>query len=143
MKKYVLMTLMFLCSVAVYAQNAASSTAPTVATTHQWSTQTYDFKKIPQGTPASCEFKITNKSNAPLIITNTTGSCGCTVPEWSKDPIAPNKTGFVKATYNAAASGPFTKTITVTLSNGVTEVLTIKGEVTAATSTPTPETKQK
>jgi hypothetical protein len=134
MKKYLLLTIMMLFGVIAYAQ--------TTATTHQWNETTHDFGKIPQGTPATCEFKITNKGNAALVITNTTGSCGCTVPEWSKDPIASKKTGFVKATFSAAASGPFSKTITVTLSNGVTEVLTIKGEVIAATSTPTPQTKQ-
>jgi hypothetical protein len=133
MKKYVLMTLMFFLGVVAYAQTA---------TNHQWNETVHEFNKIPQGTPVSCEFKVTNKGATPLIIQNTTGSCGCTVPEWTSQPIAQGKTGSVKATFNAAASGPFNKTITVTFNNGTTEVLTIKGEVVAATSTPTPQSKQ-
>jgi hypothetical protein len=125
-KKITLLSLLMFLGVFAYAQTA---------TTHQWSTTTHDFGKLEQNKPAQCEFKITNKGTTPLIITSTTPSCGCTVPEYTKDPIAPGKTGFVKATYNAASPGQFTKTITVVLSNNATEVLTIKGEVNAAKTT--------
>lgn len=125
MKKLVLLTMMLFFGVFAYAQTATS---------HQWSATTYDFGKIEQNKPAQCEFKITNKGTTPLVITSTTPSCGCTVPEYTKDPIAPGKSGFVKATYSAASAGQFTKTITVVLSNNTTEVLTIKGEVSAPKS---------
>ncbi len=123
MKKLILLTIMMFVGVLAYAQTA---------TTHVWSETVHDFGKITQNVPATCEFKLSNKGGTPLVITSTTGSCGCTVPEYTKEPISSNKTGTVKATFNAAAAGAFNKTITVVLSNGLTEVLTIKGEVIAA-----------
>ena len=97
-----------------------------------WSEITHDFGKIAQGDPASVTFTMTNKSQAPVIITAAKSSCGCTVAEYTKEPVKPGETGIVKATYNSARVGPFTKTVTVTL-DGMTnpEVLTIKGEVEA------------
>lgn len=90
----------------------------------------HDFGVIPQNQPATYMFYFTNTGKEPLIITNVTASCGCTTPEWSKEPIPPKKKGFVKATYNAAAAGPFSKNVTV-LSNAKrnTIVLTLKGDV--------------
>ncbi|HZJ21209.1 MAG TPA: DUF1573 domain-containing protein, partial [Pricia sp.] len=53
----------------------------------------HDFGTIEQGTPQETAFKFTNTGNAPLIITNATSSCGCTVPDPPKEPIAPGETG--------------------------------------------------
>ena len=99
-----------------------------------------DFGIVPQGTPASYTFVFRNTGKEPLIITNATASCGCTTPEWTKEPIKKGDKGFVKATYNATAAGAFNKSLTV-LSNAKrgTVVLTIKGEVKAPEYvTPTP-----
>jgi hypothetical protein len=92
----------------------------------------HDFGKIKQGVPVTHEFKFTNKGAVPMVITNVTASCGCTTPDWTRDPIAPGGQGFVKATYNAAAPGGFNKTVTVTsnIENGFVQLF-IKGEVTA------------
>jgi len=86
--------------------------------------------KIKQGTPVSHEFRFTNKGKVPLVITNVQASCGCTTPDWSKDPVPPGQQGFIKATFNAGAVGQFDKTVTVTanIENG-TALLRIKGEV--------------
>ncbi|CAK7054546.1 MAG: hypothetical protein PARBA_01943 [Parabacteroides sp.] len=76
-------------------------------------------------------FKITNTGDAPLVITRVIASCGCTTPEWTKEPIAPGKTGEVKITYDPKdRPGPFTKSISV-YSNGKTGsyILTIRGDV--------------
>jgi hypothetical protein len=99
-------------------------------TTYSVSEETYDFGQIQQGVPASHEFVITNTGKEPLIISGVRASCGCTTPFWTKEPIAPGETGIVKASYNAAANGPFHKSVTVT-TNGTpaTKVLYIKGEV--------------
>jgi hypothetical protein len=90
----------------------------------------HDFGKIKQGVPVTHEFKFTNKGAVPMVITNVTASCGCTTPDWTRDPIAPGGKGFIKATYNAAAAGGFNKTVTVTsnIENGFIQ-LSIKGEV--------------
>jgi len=78
-------------------------------------------------------FKVKNEGKAPLVISRVVPSCGCTSPEWSKEPIAPGKTGEIKITYDPTGRpNTFTKTISV-YSNGYTGsyVLTIKGIVEA------------
>ena len=95
--------------------------------------ETHDFGNIKEGTQATYEFKFTNTGNAPLILESVQASCGCTTPEWSKDPIAPGQTGKVIATFNSSGRpGTFTKTITVKYNGAVetnTNYLTIKGFV--------------
>ncbi len=72
-------------------------------------------------------FKNTSKEN--LVVSRVQASCGCTTPDWSKEPIAPGKKGFVKASYNPAGRpGNFNKSVTVTSNQG-TQVLYIKGQV--------------
>ncbi|MDO4755980.1 MAG: DUF1573 domain-containing protein [Parabacteroides sp.] len=81
---------------------------------------------------ASHTFTIKNTGNGPLVITRITASCGCTQPEWSKEPIAPGKSGKVKITYDPKGRpGPFYKTISI-YSNGKkgSFALGIKGTVT-------------
>jgi hypothetical protein len=94
--------------------------------------ETHDFGKIEQGKPATYTFEFKNTGSEPVIISDASASCGCTKPSWSKDPIMPGKTGSVSATYNAAAGGPFNKSVTV-MSNAETPsvVLYLKGEVVA------------
>lgn len=93
----------------------------------------YDFGTIAEADgPASHIFKIKNPGTSPLVITRITASCGCTQPEWSKEPIAPGKTGDVKVTYNPKGRpGPFYKTISI-FSNGKagSYAVGIKGTVT-------------
>ncbi len=98
-----------------------------------WDNTSHDFGKIKQGTPVTHEFKFTNSGKVPLVITNVQASCGCTTPDWSKEPVMPGGQGFIKATYNAASAGAFSKTVTVTanIETGFVQ-LTIKGEVQAA-----------
>lgn len=96
----------------------------------KWSETVHDFGKIKKGTPQTTAFTYTNTGKAPLTVTDVKGSCGCTVTDYTKETVAPGKTGEVKATYNAANVGPFTKTVTVTSNvEGGPVILTIKGEV--------------
>ena len=93
---------------------------------------TYDFKTIKEADgDATYTFKIRNDGTAPLIISKVTTTCGCTTYEFSKEPIAPGKTGDLKVIYDTANRvGPFTRTLSV-FSNGYTGsyILTIKGNV--------------
>jgi hypothetical protein len=76
-------------------------------------------------------FEFTNKGNAPLILNSVNASCGCTTPEWTRQPVAPNGRGLIKVTYNPAnRPGSFNKSITV-FSNAENNnvVLTISGSV--------------
>lgn len=77
-----------------------------------------------------CEFIFTNTGKEPLIIEKAKGSCGCTVPEWPKEPIAPGETAVMKINYDEKRVGPYTKSITIT-SNAKTspKIVKVKGKV--------------
>lgn len=96
-----------------------------------YKTETHDFGTIAEGTLATYEFLVKNVGDQPVIISNVQPSCGCTTPEWPKEPILPGKIVKIKAMYNSTGRpGPFYKSITVT-SNAETpsKVLYIKGAV--------------
>ncbi len=61
---------------------------------------TYDFGEVREGTVVEHEFYFKNTGRVPLSILNARSSCGCTVPEWPKDPIPPGGTGKIKARFN-------------------------------------------
>lgn len=93
--------------------------------------ETIDYGTIAHNAEPNREFTFTNNGNKPLIISNTQGSCGCTVPSTPKDPIAPGAKGKIGVRYATDRVGAFTKTITVT-SNAegmASKVITIKGTV--------------
>lgn len=95
-----------------------------------WKSETIDVGEIPQGTPKVIEFEFKNIGKTDVIITHVQGSCGCTATDYTKDSIHAGKSAKVTATYNAAAKGAFTKTVTVTTnSDEPTKVLTFKGIV--------------
>jgi hypothetical protein len=89
----------------------------------------HDFSKIPQGKPVYHSFEILNTGSTPLKLDNVSASCGCTTPEWSREPIAPGATAVIKVGYNAAAEGFFEKPITITYNGTQTKQLKIKGTV--------------
>ncbi len=93
----------------------------------------HDFGTIPHAGNGVVEFKFKNIGKEPLLISNATGSCGCTVPEYPKEPIKSGSTGAIKVSYDTKRTGPFTKTVTVTSnSKAPTTILTIKGNVEPA-----------
>ena len=76
----------------------------------------HDFGTFSESNPVQeCVFTFTNVGQAPLIINQAVASCGCTVPSYTKEPIAPGKTGAIKVTYNGKGKFPghFKKSITV------------------------------
>lgn len=157
MKKLLLATFMGIASFAVSAQHTdkdghnhgtpGAAPATDVAQAPQpdgiaFAEFEHDFGKIPQGKPVTHVFTITNISKAAYKLDNVQASCGCTTPVWEKDKtIAPGENGQITVGYNAAAEGPFTKTITVTYNGNQTKMVTIKGEVwkTPAASAPANE----
>ena len=91
----------------------------------------HDFGTIGEkdGT-AIFDFIMTNKSNEPVVISRVSATCGCTMPVWSKEPIAPGKTGTITVSYNPLGRvAPFAKTITVYTNQPAPNHLKIKGEV--------------
>jgi hypothetical protein len=89
----------------------------------------FNFGTIPQGKPVYHVFQIVNNGATPLKLDNVQASCGCTTPEWSKDPIPAGGTNQIKVGYNAAAEGHFEKIVTVTYNGNNTKQIIIKGDV--------------
>ena len=114
-------------NVAVSAQNQNGAEITFKETNH-------DFGTIPFKGNGSYEFEFVNSGNEPLILSQPKSSCGCTVPEWPKEPILPGQTNVIKVTYkNTDRPGNFNKYVTV-FSNALVnkEVkLHIKGTVEA------------
>ena len=80
----------------------------------EWEHNSFSFGDLFQGAKVSHEFKFKNKGNVPLIISNVLVTCGCTVPEWPKEPILPKKSGVIRIFFNTAGkTGHISKTVTI------------------------------
>ncbi len=158
MKKYAFaLGLMTLAIAPAFAQNGkkAAQNLPAVATQTTVAPVTsatkltpenlafkedvHDFGNVQEGGNADFDFVFTNTGKEPIIIERAQPACGCTASEWTKEPILPGKSGFVRASYHTQGRpGPFTKTVTV-LSNAGAKVLTFRGEVEKVPGTSVPE----
>ena len=98
----------------------------------------HDFGSIPQGKPVYYSFDVVNTGKTELKLDNVQASCGCTTPEWSKDPIAPGATAKIKVGFNASAENYFEKYITITYNSTHSKQLTIKGTVWKAPNSSAP-----
>lgn len=139
MKKIFVLALLVLGTIATNAQETSKKSKPSAAKVTGagmvFVTETIDYGTIAHNSDGRREFVFTNNGTSPLVITNTQGSCGCTVPTSPKEPIAPGAKGVIGVKYATDRVGPFTKTVTVS-SNAAgqpTKVLTIKGNVLADT----------
>lgn len=97
----------------------------------QFNKEVHDYGIIEFSADPYCTFEFKNTGNEALLITEARGSCGCTVPDWPKEPIAPGATGTIKVTYDTKRVGSFQKSVTI-MSNAInepTKVINIKGEV--------------
>ena len=123
MKRILLAATALVLAVAMKAQNAPADAVIKL------NAETHDFGKILNGKPVDYYFEITNKTDKPVVVENTWGSCGCTTPEKPTEPIAPGATAKLKVSYNAAALGAFNKQVFIKLA-GVDnpKTVTITGE---------------
>lgn len=168
MKKLLLIPFLLMGTATLVLAQAPTATAENINPNGPkmvFDQMTHEFGKITQGESVSYEFKFKNTGKEPLIITSASGSCGCTVPDWPKDPIKPGGSASIKVTFNSAGKmGGQDKTVTI-VSNSTegTLVLHMKGTVeakpvdatmpnngadsktggsTAATPVPAPATKE-
>ncbi len=126
MKNLVLFAMALLMSLSVLAQQKNANIS--------WDKTTHDFGTFKEEKgPQTCTFNFTNTGNEPLVISNVKASCGCTTPEWTKEPVMPGQKGYVKATYDPTnRPGKFDKSITVTTNTEQPNtILRITGDVTA------------
>jgi hypothetical protein len=135
MKTLILLLSLSIASLSLVAQEKqlekpvrATSTAEEA--TIVFNTDAFDYGEIQYMGDGECTFTFENTGKEPIMLTGVRASCGCTAPNWSKDPIKPGDTGEIKVKYNTRIVGPFNKTITVN-SNGTPShiVLKIKGRV--------------
>jgi hypothetical protein len=131
-----LLTIVVLLFVGYVAQ--AQSNNPN-APVFKFVEETHDFGNIKEGPQGQVDFVFTNTGKEPLIIQNCSASCGCTTPDWSKDPIMPGQKGKITVKYNTEGRvGTFNKTIYIA-SNAKGDKeryeIYIKGNVVAGSNT--------
>lgn len=125
-----------LMTFAVLAQNAnpqpvENPNAPVIT----FEKTTHDYGTVTKGGDGTCEFKFKNNGIEPLILSNVSSSCGCTVPEWPREPILKGKSAAVKVKYDTNRVGPINKTITVMSNAKVASIqLKIIGNVVEASN---------
>lgn len=138
--KKLLFSFAFLVVAAMTAN--AQNTAVQGGAKIEFSKETHDYGNIKYGGEPYCTFEFKNTGDQPLIISGAKGSCGCTVPEYSKEPVAPGAKGSISVKYDTNRPGPINKSVTIN-SNAVNveggiSVLRIKGEVGPAPENGTP-----
>ncbi len=147
MKKSISIISFMLFCMFVFKANAQTpekpAQTPTSTAVITFESLEHDYGTINKDANGDCEFTYTNTGKEPLIITNCQGSCGCTVPKWTTEPVLPGKKGTIKVHYATNRIGQFEKTITVTSNaNNSPVILKVKGIVLDSPQ-PTPQEPEK
>ena len=138
--KKILFSLMMLTGAAIVSSNTVTAQEVENGAKITFTKETHDYGTVKNGGDGTCTFEFKNTGNAPLILSNSKGSCGCTVPTWPKEPIAPGANGFISVKYDTKRTGAINKSVTIT-SNAVnepTKTIRIKGTVLPAPENGTP-----
>ncbi len=114
MKKFLFALAIFAFGITLQAQNIS------------FEKKVHDYGTIEFKSDGTYEFVFTNTGDQPLIITTCKGSCGCTVPKWPKEPIAPGESKAIKVKYATNRVGPFTKSVTVNSNSKDNPKVTLK-----------------
>jgi hypothetical protein len=133
-----------LMTFAAFAQSAApkaveNPNSPVIT----FEKTTHDYGTVVKGGDGTCEFKFKNTGIEPLILSNVSSSCGCTVPEWPREPLLKGKSASIKVKYDTNRVGPINKTVTV-MSNSKNAAIQLKivGTVVEATGAQMPQNNQ-
>ncbi|MEL0457424.1 DUF1573 domain-containing protein [Flavobacteriaceae bacterium SZ-1-7] len=122
--------LLILCLLVYGINFSQESETSEKAGVFTFETTEIDYGTIEQNADGERFFKFTNTGDAPIVISNAKGSCGCTVPTYTKNMIAPGEKGEIKVKYATNRIGKFSKTVTLTSNaSEPTKILKIKGEV--------------
>lgn len=128
-----------LCISVAFANAQTPSTAPVLqqenknAPEIKFTVEEYNFGTIKQGDKVTYDFSFENTGKEPLIISSAQGSCGCTVPQWPKEPITKGGKGTIHVEFNSTGKmGMQDKTVTISSnSKSGQKVLHLKGNVEA------------
>jgi hypothetical protein len=108
---YILKTLAIICALLTTIKVGAQNTNPD-AGKFSFKQETYNFGNIKTGNAATCDFTFTNTGKSPIVISECTASCGCTVPTWPKEPIMPGNSSKITVSFDTKnKSGSFLKAI--------------------------------
>ncbi len=102
-KIFIILFFFFSCSNTVFNDNASIS----------FNNMEHDFGTLEQKQKAEYAFEFSNPGKTPLVIQNVETSCGCTVPDWTKEPVKPGEKGKITIKYDTEYPGVFSKSITV------------------------------
>jgi len=129
LKSGLALMILLLVSSPIFAQENEEATPENVGV-FEFESEVIDYGTIEQNADGNRVFKFKNAGDAPIVISAAKGSCGCTVPTFSKEPVMPGETGEIKVKYATNRIGKFTKSVTLTSNaSEATKRLTIKGEV--------------
>jgi len=155
MKKIIILSLLTLLSVAVLAQAETSAKQPKGKKKEimvedtlpklpeiKFNSLVHDYGTIQKGGDGVCFFEFTNTGRADLQLSNVTSSCGCTIPQWPKEPIPPGGSASIKVSYNTSRVGVINKNVYVDSNVGEKVTLTIRGNVIEEPKEIVPESKQ-
>jgi len=155
MKKLLFLSLFIFLSVAIFAQVEekpakktkgkkkeimVEDTTPKVPAI-TFSYLVYDYGTILKDGDGTCYFEFKNTGRADLQLTNVSSSCGCTVPQWPKEPIPPGQSDHIKVSYHTSRVGTINKNIYVESNTGEKVTLSIKGYVSETPKEIVPEQK--
>jgi hypothetical protein len=120
----------------IFSENANAQVEVSKGAKIKFNKEVHDYGTVKYDGDGSCTFEFTNEGNEALVISNAKGSCGCTVPEWPKEPIAPGASASIKVKYDTKRPGAINKSVTITsnavnVEGGIVTVR-IKGEVLPA-----------
>jgi len=155
MKKLLFLSLFILLTVAVFAQVEEKPTKITKGKKKEIMVEDttpkvpqikftyliYDYGNILKNGDGVCFFEFKNTGRADLQLTNVSSSCGCTVPQWPKEPIPPGQSAQIKVSYNTGRVGTINKSVYVDSNVGDRITLSIKGNVTETPKEIMPEQK--
>ncbi len=111
MKKRLLLCLVICwCAVSAAAQHPAQDS---IGAQIAFDKKIHLFGTLQRGDDGLCYFVVTNTGNAPLVVSEVGATCGCTVPQWSKEPIMPGGTDTIRVRYDTSRAGRFNKVVTV------------------------------
>ena len=129
-KSFFFLTVFSIFTIALYAQGSQVAVNDSII----FDKLEHDYGTMEQGGDGNSVFTFTNKGQKPLILSNVRASCGCTVPQWPREPIAPGEKGEIKVKYNTRIKGAFAKSISVNsnASNSLVR-LRVKGNVVEPT----------
>ena len=98
----------------------------------EFNKNTHDFGELAFASDGSCEFIFKNTGKSPLVLNNVKSTCGCTIPEWPREPVGENESASIRVRYDTHRVGSFTKSITVySNASNSPKRLFIKGRVKA------------